>query len=75
MNRVAKLLAIPLPEAVVDDRTRIAVAQRCTVLAAEGDLRRAAALLAGYLLAVAQWERGGRTREEHPPPGVAAGGA
>ena len=63
MNRMAELLAIPLPEAVVDDRTRLAVVRRCTELADEGDLRRAAALLAGYLLAVVRWE------QAHAPPG------
>jgi hypothetical protein len=52
MNRMANLLAIPLPEAVVDVHTSHAVVRRCTELANEGDLRRAAALLAGYLLAV-----------------------
>ena len=57
MNRVAGLLAIPLPAAVVSARTRIAVVRRCTELAAEGYLHRAAALLAGYLLAVVRWER------------------
>ena len=58
MNRAAKLLAVPLPAAVVSARTRAAVARRCTELAAEGDVRQAAALLAGYLLAVVRWERG-----------------
>ena len=58
MDRVAKLLAIPLPAAIVSTRTRAAVARRCTELAGAGDMRRAAALLAGYLLAVVRWERG-----------------
>ena len=62
MNRVADLLAIPLPEAVVDVRTRAAVARRCTELADEGDMRHAAALLAGYLLAVVRWEAGAAAR-------------
>ena len=66
MNRVAHLLAIPLPEAVMDVRTRIAVARRCTELADEGDLRRAAAFLAGYLLAVVRWERARSVAA--PPP-------
>ena len=57
MNRVAHLLAIPLPAAVVSARTRMAVVRRCTELAAEKDLWRAAAFLAGYLLAVVRWER------------------
>ena len=57
MDRVANLLAIPLPAAIVSARTRAAVARRCTELAGEGDIRHAAALLAGYLLAVVRWER------------------
>jgi hypothetical protein len=64
MNRVAHLLAIPLPEAIVSARTRAAVARRCSELAGEGDTRHAAALLAGYLLAVVRWERAPR-----PGPG------
>ena len=63
MNRAAKLLAVPLPAAVVSARTRAAVARRCTELAAEGDVHQAAALLAGYLLAVVRWERGGPPRD------------
>ena len=65
MNRVANLLAIPLPAAVVSVRTRAAVARRCTELAAEGDVRQAATLLAGYLLAVVRWERGRRPSDGH----------
>ena len=65
MNRVANLLAIPLPAAVVSARTRRAVVRRCTELADEGDLRRAAAFLAGYLLAVVRWERA----HAHPDAG------
>ena len=57
MRKVAHLLTIPLPAAVVSARTRLAVVRRCTELADEGDLRRAAAFLAGYLLAVVRWER------------------
>ena len=57
MIEVANRLAIPLPAAVVSSRTRAAVERRCTELAAAGDLRQAAALLAGYLLAVVWWER------------------
>lgn len=62
MNRAANLLAIPLPAAVVSASIRAAVARRCTELAGEGDIRQAAALLAGYLLAVVRWERGQRAR-------------
>ena len=57
MIKAAHRLAIPLPAAVVSSRTRAAVARRCTELAAEGGLRQAAALLAGYLLAVVWWKR------------------
>ena len=59
MIKVAHRLAIPLPAAVVSSRTRAAVVRRCTELTAEEGLRQAAALLAGYLLAVVWWERPG----------------
>ena len=59
MIKAAHRLAIPLPSAGVSSRTRVAVVRRCTELAAEGALRQAAALLAGYLLAVVWWERPG----------------
>ena len=59
MIKVAHLLAVPLPAAVASSRTRTAVVRRCTELAAKEGLRQAAALLAGYLLAVVWWERPG----------------
>ena len=50
-------LAIPLPAAVVSDRTCSAVARRCTDLIASGELRQAVALLAGHRLAIERWSR------------------
>lgn len=57
--KAADLLAVPSPATVVSSRTRAAVVRRCTELAAETGLRQAAALLAGYLLAVVCWGRPG----------------
>jgi hypothetical protein len=64
MDRIANLLMIPLPAAIVSARTRAAVARRCSELAgSKGHIRHAAALLAGYLLAVVRWE-GARRRHQ-----------
>ena len=57
VNSAAHRLAIPLPAAVVSDRTCSAVARRCTDLGASGELRQAAALLAGHRLAIERWFR------------------
>ena len=54
---VAYRLAIPLPAAVVSDRTCSAVARRCSDLVASGQLRQAVALLAGHRLAIERWFR------------------
>ena len=40
--------------------------RRCTELVDEGRMRQAAALLAGYLLAVVRWERTLRARSGSP---------
>ena len=56
---VSDRLSIPLPTAVVSDRTCSAVARRCSKLVAAGRLRQAVALLAGHRLAI---ERGIRSR-------------
>ena len=66
MDRIANLLAIPLPAAIVSTRTRAAIARRCSELAGEGHTRHAAALLAGYLLAVVRWERAPRPGTGQP---------
>jgi len=57
VRSAADRLSIPLPAAVVSDRTCSAVARRCSDLIAAGDLRQAAALLAGHRLAIVQWTR------------------
>ena len=57
VNTAAHRLAIPLPAAVVSDRTCSAVARRCSDLVASGELRQAAALLAGHRLAIERWFR------------------
>ena len=51
----AHRLAVPLPAAVVSDRTCSAVARRCSDLVAAGELRQAAALLAGHRFAIVRW--------------------
>ena len=51
----ADRLAVPLPAAVVSDRTCSAVARRCSDLVASGELRQAVALLAGHRLAIVRW--------------------
>ena len=51
----AHRLAVPLPAAVVSDRTCSAVARRCSDLIAAGELRQAAALLAGHRFAIVRW--------------------
>ena len=57
---VSDLLSIPLPAAVVSDRTCTAVARRCSELVASGELRQAVALLAGHRLAIERWIRSRR---------------
>ena len=57
---VADRLSIPLPAAVVSDRTCTAVARRCSELVASGELRQAVALLAGHRLAIVRWTRSRR---------------
>lgn len=56
-DTIATRLAIPLPAAVMFPQTATAVMRRCTELVAAGRRREAAALLAGYLLAVVRWSR------------------
>lgn len=56
-DSIANRLAIPLPAAVLFPHTGAAVMRRCAELVAAGRRRQAAALLAGYLLAVVRWER------------------
>ena len=57
---VAERLTIPVPDAVVSDRTCSAVARRCSDLITSGQLRQAVALLAGHRLAIERWYRGRR---------------
>ena len=57
---VADRLSIPLPAAVVSDRTCSAVARRCSDLVASGELRQAVVLLAGHRLAIERWIRSRR---------------
>ena len=57
---VSDRLSIPLPAAVVSDRTCSAVARRCSELVASGQLRQAVALLAGHRLAIERWIRSRR---------------
>jgi len=57
---VADLLSIPLPAAVVSDRTCTAIARRCSEMVADGQLRQAVALLAGHRLAIERWIRSRR---------------
>ena len=73
VNTAAHRLAIPLPAAVVSDRTCSAVARRCSDLVASGELRQAAALLAGHRLAIERWFRlhGARWRTDRVCPGCA----
>ena len=54
---IAERLAIPVPNAVVSDRTCSAVARRCSDLVTSGQLRHAVALLAGHRLAIERWYR------------------
>lgn len=56
-DTIAKRLTIPLPSAVMWSHTGAAVVQHCTELVDAGRRREAAALLAGYLLAVVRWKR------------------
>ena len=53
----AHRLAVPLPAAVVSERTCSAVARRCFDLVVSGELRQAVALLAGHRLAIVRWIR------------------
>ena len=57
---VSNRLSIPLPAAVVSDRTCTAVARRCSELVAAGELRQAVALLAGHRVAIERWIRSRR---------------
>ena len=57
VSSAADRLTIPLPAAVVSDRTCSAVARRCSDLIASGELRQAVALLAGHRLAIERWFR------------------
>ena len=67
----ADRLAIPLPAAVVSDRTCSAVARRCSDLIAAGQIRQAAALLAGHRLAIVRWGMASnRGRVKHAPYGL-----
>lgn len=56
-DTMANRLAIPLPAAVLFPQTGAAVLRRCADLVAARRRRDAAALLAGYLLAVVRWSR------------------
>ena len=57
IDTIANRLTIPLPAAVMYSRTGAAVMRRCSQLVAAGNRRAAAALLAGYLLAVVRLSR------------------
>ena len=56
-DTIATRLTIPLPAAVMYYRTAVAVMRRCAELVGECQRRGAAALLAGYLLAVVRRSR------------------
>ena len=56
-DTIANRLTIPLPAAVMYYRTAVAVMRRCTELVGACQRRGAAALLAGYLLAVVRRSR------------------
>ena len=55
VRSAAHRLAVPLPAAVVSERTCSAVARRCTEMVASGEFRQAAALLAGHRFAIVRW--------------------
>ena len=61
----AHRLTVPVPAAVVSDRTCSAVARRCSDLVASGELRQALALLAGHRLAIVRWIRSDKAGHLH----------